>query len=196
MSEAATKAKAEADKFYALVGRCITIWAHVETHLFRSFVTALEAPRHKAAVVFRRSPTMDSRLKLTSEVVEFALPSRQSNGGKTHPLMRKWQTLLARLNELMPVRNQIAHDPVEYWSGPVELDAWGENVMDFTWLNYKTKEFSKEAHDSTLIIDDLENHLKWVGELEAQIKQFRDELAAHVLERTLQEQTPARPDNL
>jgi hypothetical protein len=89
----------------------------------------------------------------------------------------------------MPVRNQIAHDPVDYWSGPVEIGP-GDRIIDFTWLRYQSKEFSKTHHEETLIIDDLENHLQWVGELEEKLTAFRDELAEHVAKRARQARKP------
>jgi len=65
----------EQDKFYVALGRAITNWSSLESQLFEITHLILGCARGLASVVFYRTPTIDSRLTLTTDLVEFILPN-------------------------------------------------------------------------------------------------------------------------
>ena len=72
-----------ADEFFTWLGKCITAWAQVEEHLFEICVHSLGATRHRVAIVYYRTPTLDARLQLTNEC----------------PIYDGWRALLQRCNK-------------------------------------------------------------------------------------------------
>ena len=104
-----------ADEFFTWLGKCITAWAQVEEHLFEICVHSLRATKHRVAIVYYRTPTLDSRLQLTNELVRTVLPARDPpSGGHDHPDTKKWDDLRGQIIGLLPVRNRMAHHPVTY----------------------------------------------------------------------------------
>jgi hypothetical protein len=100
-------------EFYALVGLCIKEWAKVEDQLFHLCTFALKAAPQQAAIVYFRTPAIDSRLKLTNELVLSILPKRaKKDGGHDHKDVVIWKKLVGDINDLLPIRNLIAHGPV------------------------------------------------------------------------------------
>jgi hypothetical protein len=103
------------EEFFTWLGKCITAWAQVEEHLFEICVHSLGATRHRVAIVYYRTPTLDGRLQLTNELVRTILPARDPPaGGHDHPDTQKWDELRSQINDLLPVRNRMAHHPVTY----------------------------------------------------------------------------------
>ena len=104
-----------ADEFFTWLGKCIIAWAQVEEHLFEICVHSLGGTRHRVAIVYYRTPTLDSRLQLTNELVRTVLPARDPpSGGHDHPDTKKWDDLRSQIIGLLPVRNRMAHHPVTY----------------------------------------------------------------------------------
>jgi hypothetical protein len=100
-------------EFYTMVGRCIKTWANVEDAVFKLCEFALQAPRKQVAIVYFRTPALDARLELTSELMLSVLPQRtRQSGGHDHPDVKRWNTLIADIKSLLPTRNMLAHAPV------------------------------------------------------------------------------------
>ena len=49
------------ETFLGNLGRCITMWAFVEEKLFDLCLMTLKAPKKQTAIVYYRTPTIDSR---------------------------------------------------------------------------------------------------------------------------------------
>lgn len=100
-------------RFYAAVGRAVTDWAKVEKELFEISATVLGCSERHASVVFYRTPTIDSRLTLTGDLLEAAFPHKSGDG--LHPIIKAWRLLQSDIKDGLPIRNALAHHPV----GPV-----------------------------------------------------------------------------
>lgn len=107
------KSKKRRDEFYKWIGLCIKEWASIEDKLFELCMFALKAPEKQTAIVYYRTPTIDSRLKLTDELLRTVLPQREKkDGGHDHPDVTRWVDVMNAINDLLPTRNLLAHSPV------------------------------------------------------------------------------------
>jgi hypothetical protein len=89
-------------EFHMYVGLCITAWAKVEEQLFRMCARCLGTSDELAAIVYYRTPNMDTRLKLVDELLRAVLPKRKrKSGGHDHPDVKKWNTLRSNLEDLL-----------------------------------------------------------------------------------------------
>jgi hypothetical protein len=95
-----------ADEFFTWLGKCITAWASVENHLFEICVSSLGTTKHRAAIVYYRTPSLDARLELTNELVLTVLPARERD-------VKIWDNIKKEIKSLSPIRNRLAHHPVE-----------------------------------------------------------------------------------
>jgi hypothetical protein len=93
--------------FLRAVGLCITQWAFVDRQLFRLFRFGIDAPTHRAAIVYYGQQSIGRRLNQVDELLKSAFE---------HPdnkiFLEEWQYLKGRMNELLPLRNIVAHQPV------------------------------------------------------------------------------------
>lgn len=64
------------EEFLMWIGTCITAWAKVEEQLFGICEHCLGARTDRAAIVYYRTPTIDSRVLLVDELVRTVLPKR------------------------------------------------------------------------------------------------------------------------
>jgi hypothetical protein len=91
------------DEFYKLIGQCIKKWADVETQLFELCVLALKSPGQQAAIVYYKSPTINSRLTLVDELLRAILPPRdREDGGHDHPLVSEWIDIFREIEAQAP----------------------------------------------------------------------------------------------
>jgi hypothetical protein len=126
-------------EFYQRVGQCITEWANVERQLFRLCSFALGTGPERAAIIYYRTPTLDSRLDLVAELIRTKLPRRiKADGGHDHPLVTEWTTIIKYVKALLQTRNFIAHQPhkeTECWiwidEESVEATSWVEIYRNF-----------------------------------------------------------------
>ena len=101
------------EKFYQQVGQCITTWAWIEDSLFSLCHVALGCHKERAAVVFGRTPTLETRLALTDELMRSVFPKEgRKNGGHDPQIIKEWAEIQQKLLKLAPVRNAMAHRPV------------------------------------------------------------------------------------
>jgi hypothetical protein len=80
---------------------CIKQWELVEIHLFKICELILGANRKHLAIIYYRTPTLDSRLSLTNDLVESMFPKRP--GEHDHPDLvcleiTSWRDTLAAAN--------------------------------------------------------------------------------------------------
>lgn len=99
--------------FLMMVGKCITDWARIEEVLFYMCQEMLNVSLEQCAIIYYRTPTLETRLQLLDELMNefFPKPERQ-NGGHPPKEIKLWGKLLADIRDEMPIRNQLAHQPV------------------------------------------------------------------------------------
>lgn len=101
------------NEFHMLVGKCITAWARVEEHLFKICATSLGTTDQRAAIVYFRTPTIESRLQLTDELLRTVLPKpERKSGGHDHADVQTWDRIRKDIGKILQTRNRIAHHPV------------------------------------------------------------------------------------
>ncbi len=109
-------------EFYMLIGLCIKEWAKIEDRLFDLCELVMRCDQATVSIVYYRTPTINSRLKLASELLRSRFPKRtRRNGGHDHPISIAWDKVEAELSGLFAIRNLLAHAPVEHKSHPVEV---------------------------------------------------------------------------
>jgi hypothetical protein len=138
--------------FYQYIGICISEWANVETQLFRLCAFVLKASTQHVAIVFRRTPTLETRLKLADELVMTVLPKRErQDGGHDAPIVIEWKAIQQEFRELMETRNHLAHWPVV--RGTSVKIAMNPSTLDMEILSHEdTLEMSQsltELHRGT-----------------------------------------------
>ncbi len=166
------------DEFLMWVGICITGWAKIEEYLFRICAASLGTTDERAAIVYYRTPSLESRLKLVDELVKTVLPKKdRPSGGHDHPTVVLWDALRKNLGNLLPVRNRIAHHPVTVRSvsagddAPLEAMTWFElYVSDSERLR------GRDNNVKTLMVDDLSRHRLAVEDVRTRLRKFLDSL--------------------
>lgn len=103
--------KQASDKFHLALGYCVAKWAEIEDQLFRLCWTALRSPIKQAAIIYYRTPSIDARLTLATELVSSLYP-RKVSGEHDSEDMKRWRSLEADIRELLRIRNRLAHHPV------------------------------------------------------------------------------------
>jgi len=181
------------DEFYMWVGMCIADWAMVEDELFRICWNALSCPQKQAAIVFFRSPALENRLTLTSELVQAILPKTKS-GKQPHADLKLWNEIVSKFEKLRPVRNMIAHHPVEPKTAVTEEGGGisgspiggapisGGTLVITSWFEVYTSEaqlLRKGEADHPLLVGDLKaHHLGTLG-LRHALNDFYPRFSAH-----------------
>lgn len=109
------------EEFYQWIGICITSWAKVENILFSICGIALGSTDESAAIIYYRTPTLDSRLSLTDELVRLKLPKKEKpDGGHDDSLVTEWVEIEKSIRALLAFRNAMAHQPV-YMAASVDI---------------------------------------------------------------------------
>jgi hypothetical protein len=155
------------DEFLRLIGLCITAWSRIEAMLFDLCQHALGASSQATAIVFYRTPTLDTRINLCDELLRTILPTpERKNGGHEHMLAGEWRRIKKTLQDLMPERNFMAHKGIMHDADPiiVEIGANRARIMNpnrKTWFelhlgNEKMRPVDKRI--TNLKIGDLKRH--------------------------------------
>jgi hypothetical protein len=161
------------------VGFCITAWANVEEYLFRICLKTLNTSEERAAIIYYRTPTLDTRLQLIDELVRTVLPKRtRKSGGHDHPDVIAWNDLKNDIKNELSMRSRIAHNPVSsrrFLPPPKE----GEKrslLHLYSWLEIHVSDAEKlrGRHENTkpLRVDDLTIHGMTVQHLSSRLKDF------------------------
>jgi hypothetical protein len=102
-------------------------------------------PRH-VSIIYYRTPNIDARLSLTSDLVETVLPQKErKDGGHDHPNVVKWDKLVNDTRNLLKERNQLAHASVgAVISSRIQLGASSETggrlISQNSWLQVFTNQ--------------------------------------------------------
>jgi hypothetical protein len=165
---------------YLMIGRCIAEWASIEETLFDIFCMALGTHTELCSIVFYKTPTLDSRVALTTELLEARFP--KSSGKHDHILMKEWRAIRAELLDLIVIRNLMAHHPID------EVETGTYRVAHLQSESTKLppvktfKQFKIETNKSeqlrkrsirSLIDSDMPEYLTNVQHLHARIQEYR-----------------------
>jgi hypothetical protein len=162
------------DEFYLLMGNAISNWARVEVYLFKVCRAALGATTQRTAIVYGRTPTIQGRRLLVNDLLETRLPVRVQNGGTEHPDTREWRGITETMQALLPVRNQIAHRPME---PHIDWDEGEDGSPGKTelWFEITTSEHERARYGGpkgSLNVTDLQNHIRDVWLLKERMADF------------------------
>ena len=162
------------NEFLMWIGHCITAWAKFEEHLFSVCRACLGARLDRAAIVYYRTPALDSRIKLVHELVCTVLPKPpKKSGAHPHPDLKQWNDLRNEITDLLAIRRRIAHHPVRATSAIEEKD---QALFERTWLEIYMSENERLRSDSKdtepLKYDDLVNHVTSVHDVTRRTSQF------------------------
>jgi hypothetical protein len=182
-----------ADEFHMWMGMCIAQWANVEATIFRVFWQSLACPEERAAIVYFRSPSTETRMKLTQELVASVLP-KTASGKQPHDDLKAWKEIVRIFEDLRPIRNRIAHHPVAprasmmsgtWCDAPFGSVPYGAGIVtDYWYENYVSPEEQlrgQREQPPPLGVADLKAHyLATMGLTEA-LNAFLDQrLTAHL----------------
>jgi hypothetical protein len=165
------------DEFLSQVGACITHWADIEEELFEICLACLGCTRERAAIVYYRTPTIDSRLNLVDELVETVLPKpERPSGGHHHPHLMRWRGIRVDFRRAIGVRNRIAHQPIE----PRRQMVTGASYQE-TWFEISSaanEQYRKKSVTPLppLRLKDLQTHYRTVMSLRQALRSFRAEV--------------------
>jgi hypothetical protein len=115
------------DEFFKWVGICIKEWAKIERELFDLCSIVLNADIKHVAIIYYRTPSIEGRISLTDDLLK-TLWQKQPGQHETTEL-RNWKEIRNVIRSLIPVRNLIAHAPINYnISVEVEVDQSGSGA--------------------------------------------------------------------
>lgn len=136
------------------VGLCITRWAFVDRQLFRLFRWGIGASIQRAAILYYEQNTIGRKLSQ----VDGLLKSAFGDAGKDEYGV-EWNGLRSRVNDLLPTRNIIAHQPVQRLGtsdGKKAVYLYGIYIEPYRQLLNKTYRGLKGKE--TLQTEDLTRH--------------------------------------
>ena len=164
----------ESESFLANVGRCITSWAQIEEKLFDLCVIALKAPKKQTAIVYYKTPTIDSRLALVDELITAALPKKKS-GDHSTGAERLWDGITTEFRKLLPERNALAHFPLKtVWSIYALMDPSRDDARKLSMRPHRNERLRGKEHKvQRMDAEHLPVHLERVKDLESQMFQFK-----------------------
>jgi hypothetical protein len=154
--------------FYRAVGVCITQWAYVDRFLFRLFRQGVGAPTHRAAIVYYDQHSMSSHVRQVDALLKGLLATDE------HANLRElWKELRQTINDLLPTRNIIAHQPVRrigIHDGHKAVYIYGIHMEPYQrFLNKQPK--AMKGKDA-LVIEDINAHAEAVEELTLHLISF------------------------
>lgn len=168
-----------ADEFHMMVGYCIAKWARVDDELFQIFRDCI-GPYEQSAIIYYRTPGLDLRFGLTSEIVMSILPKPQKPGVHEHPSVKAWKTATDDFENLLSTRRRIAHQPVKMetgrhqFAGPFNTTLF--NTLPPSWfeiyVNQHERLRKRSAKLPPLRIPDLKSHLIAVDSLAQRLNHF------------------------
>jgi hypothetical protein len=154
--------------FLCAVGLCITRWAFVDRCLFRLFRVGIGAATFRAALVYYDQHSINTRLRQVDSLLKelFSLPDHEE-------YRTRWKDLCTRINDLMPTRNVIAHQPTQRRhtsDGEKAIYVYGIYIEPHQ--RHLKKEFKGMKGKDALQIDDLIAHADAAEDLVLELTSF------------------------
>jgi hypothetical protein len=177
--------------FLYMVGYCIAEWASVEDELFDICWRCLGCTKERAAIVYFKTPTIESRRALADELVKSVLPKKvPASGGHDHQGVIDWDKTNKRLGKLLVVRNRIAHHPVaprqEFFTAGISCagDALWQSWFEL-YIGENERTRGRSADIKPLKLEDLQDHVAGVHTIRGDIHFFHQEVLAKHLATSL-----------
>jgi hypothetical protein len=184
------------DEFHMMMGYCIAEWSKVENAVYKLCQYCIGYPEH-TAIIYLRTPTLDSRLKLVDELVRLELPKKKKkNGGHDHKDVELWSKLIADVGKLLKARNMIAHQPVVISRNSLHI-MWETGIItkENALLYTRNEEILRDNRKKieTLGIEDLRKHLTATIMISQRFREFLDVLREHTKQH-VQQQSQQKPE--
>lgn len=173
MSEEGLPTEEDKQRFYAALGEAIAEWANLEDILFRVSHGILGCSKERAAIVFYRTPTLDSRLALTHDLIVSHLPRHQA-GEQPDFRLKLWNEIRSRIRAQLPTRNHLAHHPVELIMEIVPGDGAQSAILIKHGTRTSPSELSRKRQDEPDLhtINDVASHRRSVLRLLNDLRNF------------------------
>jgi hypothetical protein len=156
-----------------------------QDHLYSIVLLILRcAPRH-ASIVFFRTPSIEARISLTDDLLKTVFPqTTEKPGSKPHPGYAVWTSIQADLRDETPIRNSLAHHPVDLVIDVYEHRTTGE--ISFAGTRPATimslSETLRKGGRHPLTIEDIKAHTARVAAFAPRLLDFRSgPLATQIL---------------
>jgi hypothetical protein len=159
--------------FLRAVGLCITQWAFVDRFLFRLFRRGLGAQTQRAAIIYYDQHSMSQKLRQVDALLNVLLA-----GEAQKELHEWWETLRKQINELLPTRNIVAHQPVRRLGtsdGKKAVYIYGIHIEPYQ--RYLKKQHKGMKGKDALVTEDLIAHSEKAEELAGELAVFAKKLA-------------------
>lgn len=163
------------EEFFAHLGYAIARWAYVDRALFKLCQYSLNTSEEKTAVVFYRSPQIGEHLVLVDRLMMITLNKQNAT---------RWKAIFKMIENLLPFRNGIAHNPAAYNIGISGLvigqpaPESGQSLPEIEtshWWTIRTepkKLLRKSQKQFEITKDDLIEHIKNVDHLLEKMKEM------------------------
>jgi hypothetical protein len=164
------------DEFNKIIGQCITQWALVEEELFQICWRILQSALEHAAIIYYRTPTLDARLSLATELVESIFPNPKRSGEHAHDDLKLWRTIEKEFRKQLEVRNRMAHHPV--WP-TYRLSEDRFDISGFEIYASQHERHRGRGVKPPLRVNALRSHLMDTNQLVFRLIQFRGLIVGH-----------------
>lgn len=156
------------DQFYRIAGYAINQWAHIDQSVFDCFCWVLNTTEQKAAIVYYSMMSTAQRLALTDEL--FKSISNQS-------LVEEWAALLSEQKALTPIRNILAHQPINCISEIMNISHIDPDkkfqVENWLEVSIDPKEMLRGRRKSrTIKIEELQTYAQNIQKFHSRLAQF------------------------
>jgi hypothetical protein len=171
-------------EFYNAVGMAITEWANIDAELFHVCAAILKTAQHHVAIIYYRTPTLDTRLTLTDDLARSLFPKLKSGEHATAP-EKAWSALRTDIKGELPIRNQLAHSPaapnVEF--GERNKAGYPVSITDVWFASFTSAtEKLRGRTEKELRLGDVKSHIVKVGAFINRLRNFREHELPKLLE--------------
>lgn len=158
--------------FLRSVGLCVTQWAFVDRQLFRLFRFGIGAPTHRAAILYYDQNTIGRRVGQINNLLKGAF-----EGPDNENWLKNWEGVHQRLRDLLPIRNVIAHQPVQRLGTSDGTKAiYVYAIYLEPYARYLKRSRNVHRDKESLNTDDLIQHSNDVNALESDLREFANKI--------------------
>ena len=152
---------------------CVTQWAFVDRQLFRLFRFGIGASTHRAAILYYDQNTIGRRAGQINNLLRSAF-----EGLGNENWLKAWESLHQRLRDLLPIRNVIAHQPVQRTgTSDGEKAVYVYAIYLEPYARYLKKSRNVHRDKESLKTEDLIQHSNDVATLESDLHDFTNKIA-------------------
>ena len=171
-----------ANEFHMIAGQCVSEWAAADEFLFLLCHFILRGMVEHSAIVYYRTPSLDARVSLATELVGSVIP--RTAEGRPHDDQETWTKLAKEFRAQLSIRNRIAHEaisPIFRVVPEEEIGAWRITVSGFELYARQLERARGRPEKPPLRIDELRQHLVATARIAARIDQFTREICRRTM---------------